>query len=194
MILLVDNYDSFTYNLAQIIGTKTSLVVLRNDDERLYTIANRANGIIFSPGPGQPNQAGEMENMIRHFADKKPMLGICLGHQAIGEVFGGKVKKASVIKHGKTSNMVTVHHSDLYGGKILKVMRYHSLVLDAHHVPEHFIVTGLSADDNEIMAIQHESLPIFGLQFHPESIGTPQGNQMIENFIEIVHNNKIIDR
>ncbi|WP_441328028.1 glutamine amidotransferase-related protein, partial [Leuconostoc pseudomesenteroides] len=78
--------------------------------------------------------------------------------------------------------------------EILKVMRYHSLVLDAHHVPEHFIVTGLSADDNEIMAIQHESLPIFGLQFHPESIGTPQGNQMIENFIEIVHNNKIIDR
>lgn len=89
MILIVDNYDSFTYNLAQIVGTKTDLVVLRNDDQKLYATADKADGIIFSPGPGKPEQAGEMENMIQHYANSKPMLGICLGHQAIGEVFGG---------------------------------------------------------------------------------------------------------
>ncbi|GMA68837.1 glutamine amidotransferase [Leuconostoc litchii] len=185
MILLVDNYDSFTYNLAQIIGTKTSLVVLRNDDERLYTIANRANGIIFSPGPGKPNQAGEMENMIRHFAYTKPMLGICLGHQAIGEVFGGQVQHASVVRHGKVSKMVNVCSSPLLSEDMVQIMRYHSLILDKQKFPKNFEVTGISADDNEVMAMQHESLPIYGFQFHPESIGTPMGTAMIEKFIAL---------
>ncbi|MGO0154272.1 anthranilate synthase component II [Leuconostoc mesenteroides] len=185
MILIVDNYDSFTYNLAQIVGTKTDLVVLRNDDQKLYSTADKADGIIFSPGPGQPDQAGEMENMIRRYANSKPMLGICLGHQAIGEVFGGRVKQAAVIRHGKVSDMLAVEASSLLSRGSVEIMRYHSLILDKENFPKDFQVVGIAQDDNEIMAMQHKSLPLFGFQFHPESIGTPTGSKMIEKFIAL---------
>lgn len=187
MILLVDNYDSFTYNLAQIIGQITDLVVLRHDDKRLYEVADQAAGIIFSPGPGTPDKAGEMENMVRHYAKSKPMLGICLGHQAIGEAFGGKIIHASEVKHGKVSQMLTTKASQLWTAASIDVMRYHSLIIDKNNVPKHFKITGIAADDHQIMAMQHDTLPIFGLQFHPESIGTPEGAAIIKKFVAITH-------
>ena len=162
MILLVDNYDSFTYNLAQYLGTFTEVKVLRNDDENLYEEAEKADGLVFSPGPGWPADAGKMEALIKDFAGKKPMMGICLGHQAIAETFGGKLGLA----------------------KNVPIMRYHSIVVD--QMPEGFDVTAITTDDQEIMAIQHKELPIYGLQYHPESIGSPDGLKMVENFVKIV--------
>lgn len=185
MILLVDNYDSFTYNLAQIVGEVTELKVLRNDDKSLYSIADQSDGIIFSPGPGRPDEAGELENMIRRYYDKKPLLGICLGHQAIGEVFGGTVTRAAAIRHGKVSTMITTAPSALFTAPKTNIMRYHSLIVKADQVSKDFIITGQSSDDHEVMAIQHKLLPIFGLQFHPESIGTPEGAEMIRKFVTL---------
>lgn len=185
MILIVDNYDSFTYNLAQIVGQYTTVKVLRNDDPDLRMVAQQAAGLIFSPGPGTPDQAGEMEDLIRQFAGQKPMLGICLGHQAIGEVFGGAVTHAKQVRHGKVSDMAVVAPSQLLAAKQTPVMRYHSLIIPADQLPKDFIVTGVAMDDHEVMAMQHRVQPIFGLQFHPESIGTPEGAQMIQNFVAL---------
>ncbi|WEV53823.1 aminodeoxychorismate/anthranilate synthase component II [Leuconostocaceae bacterium ESL0723] len=185
MILLVDNYDSFTYNLAQIIGEDEEVVVLRNDDERLEETAKKADGIVFSPGPGSPDQAGQMEDLIREFYQDKPMLGICLGHQAIGEVFGGQVAHAPEIRHGKVSPMDTTGSRLIEDQDGVDIMRYHSLIVDKDHLPDHFKVTGVATDDHEVMAIEHEDLPIFGIQFHPESIGTPAGAAMVKRFIAL---------
>ena len=157
MILLVDNYDSFTYNLAQYLGTFTEVKVLRNDDDKLYEEAENADGLVFSPGPGWPADAGKMEALIKDFAGKKPMMGICLGHQA--PIF-----------------------KDIDND--VPIMRYHSSVVD--QMPEGFDVTAITTDDQEIMAIQHKELPIYGLQYHPESIGSPDGLKMVENFVKIV--------
>ena len=176
MILLVDNYDSFTYNLAQYLGTFTEVEVLRNDDERLYEQAELADALVFSPGPGWPADAGKMEAMIKDFAGKKPMLGICLGHQALAETFGGKLRLAKNVMHGKPI------FKDI--DNEVPIMRYHSIVVD--QLPEEFEVTAITTDDQEIMAIQHKSLPIYGLQYHPESIGSPDGLKMIENFVKLV--------
>ena len=131
MILLVDNYDSFTYNLAQYIGEFSEVKVLRNDDRDLYDVAEAADKIVFSPGPGWPADAGRMEEMIRDFAGKKPILGICLGHQAIAEVFGGKLDLAQCIMHGKTSMAERLQDTPLLAGipKTHEIMRYHSIVI-----------------------------------------------------------------
>lgn len=183
MILLVDNYDSFTYNLAELFSE--DLVILRNDEEQLFKTAKEAEAIVFSPGPGYPKDAGKMEALIRSFYQEKPMLGICLGHQAIGEVFGGKIIQAREIIHGKTS--LLEHQRQGLFKKITnqtEVMRYHSLVIEKKTIPDLFEIQGTS--DGEIMAIKHREYPIYGLQFHPESIGTPEGRQMIETFIEEV--------
>lgn len=186
MILLVDNYDSFTYNLAQYIGKFAPVEVLRNDDEGLYEAAEAAEAIVFSPGPGWPADAGRMEDMIRDFAGKKPLLGICLGHQAIAEVFGGKLGLAPNVMHGKQSEIVYEVPSPIYSGidNKVSIMRYHSILIE--EMPEDFEVTSRTIDDQSIMGIQHKSLPIYGLQYHPESIGTPDGLKTIENFINIV--------
>ncbi|MDK4688627.1 aminodeoxychorismate/anthranilate synthase component II [Kingella negevensis] len=186
MILLVDNYDSFTYNLAQYLGTFTEVRVLRNDDEQLYAAAEQADGLVFSPGPGWPADAGKMEAMIRDFADKKPILGICLGHQAIAETFGGKLGLAKNVMHGKQSDMRLETPSPIFADVpvVVPIMRYHSIVIS--EMPAHFDVTATTTDDHEIMAIQHKTLPIYGLQYHPESIGTPDGMKMIENFVKVV--------
>ncbi|CAH1851845.1 anthranilate synthase component II [Convivina praedatoris] len=183
MILLVDNYDSFTYNLAQIVGQLTEVQVLRNDDPELEAVAQQADGIIFSPGPGSPDQAGQMEALIKEHAEDKPMLGICLGHQAIGEVFGGQVAHAPEIRHGKMSQMKTSQSKLFDEAPDVDIMRYHSLIVDKNHLPAHFKVTGVATDDGEVMAIEHDSLPIYGVQFHPESIGTPAGQEMIKRFV-----------
>ena len=186
MILLVDNYDSFTYNLAQYLGTFTEVEVLRNDDERLYEQAEVADALVFSPGPGWPADAGKMEAMIKDFAGKKPMLGICLGHQALAETFGGKLRLAKNVMHGKQSQIIFETLSPIFEdiANEVPIMRYHSIVVD--QMPEEFEVTAITTDDQEIMAIQHKSLPIYGLQYHPESIGSPDGLKMIENFVKLV--------
>ncbi|AND79758.1 aminodeoxychorismate/anthranilate synthase component II [Streptococcus pantholopis] len=184
MILLIDNYDSFTYNLAQYIGTFSSVKVLRNDADDLYEEAQKASSLVFSPGPGWPCEAGETKNLIAHFAEQKPILGICLGHQAIIECFGGKLSLARQVMHGKQSLLEVDKKSAIFTdiAEPISVMRYHSIVAD--RIPAVFTVTAYSKDDQEVMAIQHNKLPVYGLQFHPESIGTPSGLKMIENFIK----------
>lgn len=184
MILLVDNYDSFTYNLRHYLGER-QVTVLRNDDPRLRTVAAAAQGIVFSPGPGRPAEAGEMEALIREFYQTKPMLGICLGHQAIGEVFGAQVVAAKEIMHGKTSE-IQHHHRGLFTeiASPVTVMRYHSLILDPASLPPELMVTAVCGE--LVMAIQHRDHPIYGLQFHPESIGTPVGEQLIQHFLQVV--------
>lgn len=193
MIILVDNYDSFTYNLAQYIGSFADLKVIRNDSDNLAAEINKADGVVFSPGPGWPKDAGRMEELIGQFYQTKPMLGICLGHQAIAEVFGGQLALAHETRHGKESFAEKTAETELFADidKAFTVMRYHSIVVESQHIPEQFIVTSKTLDDGEIMSIEHESLPIYGLQFHPESIGTPDGLKMIENFVKIVEKNKV---
>ena len=186
MILLVDNYDSFTYNLAQYLSVFSEVKVFRNDDEDLYEEAEKAAALVFSPGPGWPADAGLMERMIQDFAGKKPMLGICLGHQALAEAFGGQLRLAKHVMHGKQSHLLFKTPSQIFKGieNNVPIMRYHSLVVD--QLPEDFEVTAITNDDREIMALQHKNLPIYGLQFHPESIGSPDGLKMIENFVYLV--------
>ncbi len=186
MILLVDNYDSFTYNLAQYLGTFTEVQVLRNDAPQIYQVAQKAQALVLSPGPGWPADAGELEKLIAKFATEKPILGICLGHQALAETFGGKLDLANKVMHGKQSRLNLTQPSPIFAGLKggLEVMRYHSIVVD--DLPDDFEVTALTQDDQEIMAMQHKNLPIFGLQFHPESIGTPDGLKMLENFLTLV--------
>ena len=186
MILLIDNYDSFTYNLAQYLGSFTPVQVLRNDAESLSEAAEKADGLVFSPGPGWPAEAGLMEDLIRDFAGKKPILGICLGHQAIAEVFGGKLGLAKRVMHGKQSRIALEKPSPIFDGidSDVPIMRYHSIVVE--ELPPAFDSTAITTDDQEIMAIQHQELPIFGLQFHPESIGSPDGLKMVENFVSLV--------
>ncbi|MBP2621523.1 aminodeoxychorismate/anthranilate synthase component II [Streptococcus panodentis] len=186
MILLIDNYDSFTYNLAQYIGTYAEVQVLRNDDANLYQAAEKAQALVLSPGPGWPADAGRTEDIIRDFADQKPILGICLGHQAIAEVFGGTLGLAPKVMHGKQSQLHFEKPSPLYRGvdKGRPIMRYHSILIE--EMPEDFEVTARAADDGAVMAIQHRSRPIYGFQYHPESIGTPDGLLSIKNFIDLV--------
>lgn len=186
MILLVDNYDSFTYNLAQYLGTFSEVRVLRNDVQELEKMAQIADAIVLSPGPGWPSDAGKLEKIITLFAGEKPILGICLGHQAIAETFGGKLGLAKNVMHGKQSDIKVLQKSPIFAtlDTRLSIMRYHSIVVQ--EMPKDFEIVAKTTDDDEIMAIQHKTLPIYGLQFHPESIGTPDGLKMIENFVRLV--------
>ncbi|OCS94590.1 anthranilate synthase component II [Caryophanon latum] len=187
MILLIDNYDSFTYNLYQQVGALGKDVqVVRNDAltiEQIDALAPEA--IILSPGPGHPRDAGNTVAIIQQLHTKYPILGICLGHQAIGEAFGASVVRAENIVHGKMSNIA---HSgtDLFVSlpEDVEIMRYHSLVIAEDTLPVEFVVQAKTTDDGEIMAIRHRDHLLFGLQFHPESIGTPDGSKMIENFLQ----------
>ncbi len=191
MLLVLDNYDSFTYNLVQYAGELgAEPVVYRNDaltpDEAL---ALEPVAIIVSPGPCTPREAGISVPLVRAAAGRVPVLGVCLGHQAIGDAFGGAVVRADRIMHGKTTYVV--HHGrDLFAGlpSPLRVMRYHSLVVSPHGFPAELEVTAWSADrppGSEIMALRHRSLPVFGVQFHPESIGTSEGRRLLANFLEL---------
>lgn len=185
MILLVDNYDSFTYNLFQMIGTYDSdIQIIRNDQLTLQDIDEiKPSSIIFSPGPGQPSNAGIMEDIIRKFYKEIPMLGICLGHQAIGEVFGAVVTEAKEKMHGETSRILQTASSLLFEGldDSFVVGRYHSLIIEN---PDNDLEITAVSKNGEIMAIQHKDYPVYGVQFHPESILTPQGSRIIENFIQ----------
>jgi len=187
LILIIDNYDSFTYNLYQYIGEiYKDIKVIRNDEITVKDISKMSlEGIILSPGPGVPEKAGICVEVIKEFAGKVPILGICLGHQAIGYAYGGKIIRAEVVKHGKTS--MVKHHGDKLFKSInneFNVMRYHSLVVDQNTFPEELLVTSKSLDDDVIMSMKHKQYEVYGVQFHPESIFTEQGKDIIKNFLE----------
>lgn len=186
MILLIDNYDSFTYNLYhQIAQQGREVQVVRNDALTVDDIrAMQPEAIVLSPGPGVPSEAGIMIELIQQLHTEFPILGICLGHQAIGEAFGASVVRAQRIIHGKTS-MLTYEQKGLFEqfDDEVEVMRYHSLIIQSDTLHADFEVVATSSDDAEIMAIQHKQYPVFGLQFHPESIGTAQGDQMVASFL-----------
>ena len=186
MILVIDNYDSFTYNLVQYLEEQGARVrVAKNDEVQLADIDDmRPKGIVISPGPGSPDQAGITLDVIRAFGERLPILGVCLGHQAIAQAYGGRVEVNWKTMHGKVS---TVYHDGqgmLKGVKSpLRAARYHSLVVDHRSLPECLEVSAYSKD-GEIMGIRHRRFPVEGVQFHPESIATEGGKRIITNFLE----------
>lgn len=185
MILLIDNYDSFTFNLYQYIGTFTEeIAVVRNDQITIEEIRQRKpDRILLSPGPKSPKEAGICMEVVKEFFDKIPILGICLGHQCIGEALGGSVSYAKELFHGKQSEIVH-DGAGIFAGipTPIHVARYHSLAVQREDLPDCLQVIAETAD-GEIMAIRHKDYPVVGLQFHPESIYTEHGKRMIENFI-----------
>ena len=188
MILMIDNYDSFTYNLVQEFGMLgADMKVVKNDEIDLDGIAAlKPQAIVFSPGPGNPDSAGITLAAIKAFAGKVPMMGVCLGHQAIGQAFGGKVVSAKKLMHGKPSNLKH-DGKGLFRGfpQGMVAMRYHSLAVERATLPDCFEVTAES-EDGEIMGMRHRTLPIESIQYHPESIGTPDGINQLGNFLDLV--------
>ncbi|MGG1674617.1 anthranilate synthase component II [Neobacillus sp. NRS-1170] len=186
MILLIDNFDSFTYNLYQYLGEIGEKVeVIRNNQITVDKIKElKPKAIILSPGPGKPEDAGICIEVIQTYYKQYPILGICLGHQAIGAAFGGEIQRAELIKHGKTS-IISHNGEGVFKDlpDVLEVMRYHSLIIEKCSMPEVLQSVAESNDDQEIMAIKHRKYPVYGLQFHPESIGTPAGKQILKNFL-----------
>lgn len=185
MIIMIDNYDSFTYNLYQYIGTiNPDIEVFRNDKITVdEVLEKKPSHIILSPGPGFPKDAGICTELIKRAGDI-PILGVCLGHQAIGEAFGSKIVHAPRIMHGKSDTVTVDSSCPIFDGmaKTVEVGRYHSLVIDESSLADCLTVTAAS-DDGCIMAVSHKDRPVFGIQFHPESVLTPGGMKMIENFL-----------
>lgn len=194
MILLIDNYDSFTYNLFQQVSVLgKEMTVVRNDAISIDEIEElNPEAIIISPGPGTPTEAGIAIELIQQLHDKYPILGICLGHQSIGAAFGADIIQAKTIMHGKVS---TIKHTQTslfeQFNEPISVMRYHSLVIDENTLSEEFEILARATDDHEIMAIKHRDYPLYGLQFHPESIGTEQGDQLIQAFLDTLERNNV---
>jgi|SRR5690606_32112726 anthranilate synthase component 2 len=192
MLLLLDNYDSFTWNLAQYLGELgADPWVVRNDQMSVdEALAKRPGAIVVSPGPATPTTAGISIELIRAAARQGvPLLGVCLGHQAIGEAFGGRVVRADRLMHGKVGE-VTHRDAELFQGVAdpLPVMRYHSLVVSAEGFPAELEITAWSTDrepGSEVMALRHRAAPIWGVQFHPESVGTPDGKRLLANFLQL---------
>ena len=187
MVLVIDNYDSFTYNLVQYLGELGAEVqVMRNDVVSLEEVAaTKPDRIVISPGPGRPEQAGVTMNVIRHLGQATPVLGVCLGHQAIGAVFGGSVVRADKPMHGKTS---TIEHDGRgvfngISGPFL-ASRYHSLVVAESDLPDALEVSARTREDGAIMGLRHRTWPVHGVQFHPESILTGEGRRILRNFLE----------
>ena len=190
MIVIIDNYDSFTYNIVQTIAAyvieelKTEVVVFRNDEVDVEDIAKlNPERLLISPGPCTPSQAGISIAAIRYFSDKIPVLGVCLGHQSLGEAFGGETVRAGRIMHGKTSP-ITHDGRGIFTGlpNPFDAMRYHSLVVNEETLPDCLTVTARS-DQGELMGLRHKTLPVEGVQFHPESIMTPDGVALLNNFL-----------
>jgi len=189
MILLIDNYDSFTYNLVQYFAESVEQVLVRRNDEISLTqiAAIRPSSLVISPGPCSPDQAGISLAAIEHFAGQMPILGVCLGHQAIAQVFGAKVVRARAVMHGKNS-LIKHRQRDLFQGlnNPLSVTRYHSLIVEQESLPDELSIEAwTSADEAEIMALSHKKLPLYGVQFHPEAILTEQGHQLLQNFLTL---------
>ena len=187
MILLIDNYDSFSYNLYQLIGElNPDIKVIRNDEMTVEQIRNlKPDHIILSPGPGRPEDAGIIIETAKTLGKDIPILGVCLGHQAICAAFGATVTYAKELMHGKQSDVKFDTDCPLFADcpQTAPVARYHSLAADSHTIPETLKITAVTID-GEIMAVQHKDYPIYGVQFHPESIMTPNGKQMLRNFIK----------
>jgi len=198
-VFMIDNYDSFTYNIVHYLAELgAEVIVKRNDQIAVEEIENyNPDALVISPGPCTPNEAGISVRAIRYYADKLPILGVCLGHQSIGVAFGGKIRKAKTLKHGKSSK-ITHSGEGIFEGlpDPFEAIRYHSLVIDENTLPSELKITARSLDDGEIMGIQHKELPIFGVQFHPESIGFNEnyrrwGMKILENFLKIAQNSKV---
>ena len=187
MILLIDNYDSFSYNVYQLVGSvNPDIKVIRNDACTVEEVRTMApSHIVLSPGPGRPDQAGICEDVIRLLAGEIPILGICLGHQAICEVFGAKVTYAKELMHGKQSVAKLDTDSVLFQGmdKEITVARYHSLAAEPESMPKDLKITAVT-EDGEVMAVEHRTKPVYGVQFHPESVLTPEGHRIMENFLK----------
>jgi anthranilate synthase component 2 len=187
VILLIDNYDSFTWNLAHRLGELGAEVrVVRNDAVSADDVAQMApSRIVISPGPGRPEGAGISVDVLRRFAGQMPILGVCLGHQALAIAFGGAVERAVVPMHGKTSR-VSHEGTHLFAGlsDSFEVGRYHSLVIPADRLPASFVRSAWVTDDGTVMGIRHERWPVFGVQFHPESVLTSAGHHILRNFLE----------
>ena len=188
MILLIDNYDSFSYNLYQLVGEiEPDIRVIRNDEMTIDEIEEFApSRIILSPGPGRPEDAGVITEVAKTVSHKIPTLGVCLGHQAICAAYGARITYAKKLMHGKQSDVTVDNNCTLFKDcpSTMKVARYHSLAADNGTMPECLEVTA-TTEDGEIMAVRHKEFPIYGVQFHPESIMTPYGRQMLENFIKM---------
>jgi len=191
MLFVLDNYDSFTYNLVQYLGELgEEPVVYRNDALGVDDVlALKPTAAVLSPGPKTPAEAGILVPLVRALAGKVPVLGVCLGHQAIGEAFGGKIVRAQRLMHGKTCPVVHTN-DELFDGipSPFTAMRYHSLAVDPQTLPADLVVTAMSGtgDASEIMAMKHRDHPTYGVQFHPESIGTEHGKRLLENFLRVV--------
>ena len=186
MILLIDNYDSFSYNLYQLVGEiNPDIKVVRNDELRICDIERlNPSHIIISPGPGRPIEAGICEDVIAHFSGKIPILGVCLGHQAICETFGANITYAKELMHGKQSRVTNDNKCKLFKDlpEKIDVARYHSLAAEAKSLPTNLKILA-TTDDGEIMAVAHKEYEVYGLQFHPESIMTVDGEKMLSNFL-----------
>jgi anthranilate synthase/aminodeoxychorismate synthase-like glutamine amidotransferase len=186
MVLVIDNYDSFTYNLVQYLGELGAEVqVMRNDVVTVADVARaHADRIVISPGPGRPEHAGVTMEVIRQLGERTPILGVCLGHQAIGAVFGGEVVRAGVPMHGKTS---TIEHDGrgVFSGIAgpFQASRYHSLVVAEKSLPPELAITARTREDANIMGLRHRTWPVYGVQFHPESILTGEGKTILRNFL-----------
>jgi anthranilate synthase/aminodeoxychorismate synthase-like glutamine amidotransferase len=188
MVLVIDNYDSFTYNLVQYLGELGAVVrVRRNDQVTIDEIRAMApEQIVISPGPGRPEDAGISCDVIRCFGPTTPILGVCLGHQAIGVVYGGTVCRAQAPMHGKTSTVVHDGKGVFVGLTApFQAGRYHSLVISSDRVPSELEVAARTKEDNTIMAVRHRSYPVHGVQFHPESVLTDEGRRLLRNFLEL---------
>lgn len=187
MILVIDNYDSFTYNLVQYFGELGAEIVVRRNDEITVTDIETMNPdrIVVSPGPCTPNEAGISCETIRHFGGRKPVFGVCLGHQSIGQVYGGDVVRADRLMHGKTS---PIHHTgeNVFAGlpSPFEATRYHSLLVKRETLPDSLKITAWT-EEGEIMGLAHKELPVYGVQFHPESILTSEGKNLLKNFLTL---------
>lgn len=197
MLILVDNYDSFTYNLYQLLGTITEseIKVVKNDELTADQLLNeQPEGVIFSPGPGRPEDAGNMQDQISKLRGRIPMLGVCLGHQAIANVYGGQIVNAGKLMHGKPDNITITRSSRLFHNcpSQFEGARYHSLIVDPMRLPEDLVVTAVT-ETGEIMALEDSRNEVYGLQFHPESIMTDLavGRQLLANFCAITENSEL---
>jgi len=188
-ILVIDNYDSFTYNLVQYLGEiGAEPIIWRNDQFELEDIAAlNPDGIVISPGPATPDEAGLTVAVIKHYGDKYPIFGVCLGHQSIAQAFGGEVIRAKNMMHGKTSQVEIEKETVIYKGlpKEFRATRYHSLTVNQENLPSHIIATSYSKDDHEIMSLEIEGKKVYGVQFHPESIMSEHGYEMLDNFLKL---------
>ena len=189
MILMIDNYDSFTYNLYQYVGgLDPDIEVYRNDRVTVEEVeAKKPSHIFISPVPGYPADAGISISLVKRLGSRTPILGVCLGHQGIGEAYGGKVVHAARLMHGKSSEIAVSAKCKLFEGLPEKITagRYHSLIVDRETLPDELEITAVS-EEGEIMGLKHKEFPVYGIQFHPESILTPHGKQILANFLKIM--------